>query len=136
MKDKVEPLDKTGSVYYNWCKKHKEPKKNDYVGETERVQRKRLYEHRVIDRKTSERAASISHSETEEIEERDKVRSRTETTRRSERLKDKKRKDYKMVSEGSSQLLTEGSTFPATSMKSQISDGKSFAQRKTGLPEG
>ena len=35
---------------------------------------------------------------------------RTEPLRRSERQKDKKRKDYKTVSEGSDQLLTKGST--------------------------
>ena len=40
MKDKVEDLDKTGAVYYNNCKKHQ---KKDYVGETDRVLRERLY---------------------------------------------------------------------------------------------
>ena len=48
--------------YYNNCKKHTE---NDYLGETERVFRERLYEHRVIDHKTSTKAASIAHQRIE-----------------------------------------------------------------------
>ena len=56
MKDKVEILDKTGAVYHTECIKKKcreERPKDDYVGETERVTRERLYEHRVIDHNTS-----------------------------------------------------------------------------------
>ena len=62
MKDKVDDLDKTGSVYYNECVKKKcreERQKDDYVGETNRVNRERMYEHRVIDHKTSKRYASL-----------------------------------------------------------------------------
>ena len=102
MKDKVELLDKTGTVYYNQCHRHKEPKKNDYVGETDRVLRKRLYEHNVIDHKTSERAASLSYPEEKRTEE--------PQGRRSARLKEKKQKDYKAMQTGSNQPLTEGST--------------------------
>ena len=100
MKDKVENLDKTGAVYYNWCKKHE---KQDYVGETDRVLRERMYEHRVIDHKTAKRAASINHHE----EEKEKPKISKEPTRKSSRIKT--RKDYKSISEGT-QPLTEGST--------------------------
>ena len=63
-----------------------------------------MYEHRVIDHKTAKRAASIDHEEEKE--------GRTEKvgTRRSERQKDKKKKDYKVVNEGSDQILSEGNT--------------------------
>ena len=61
-KDKVNDLDKTGAVYYNDCIKHK---RNDYVGETERVTRERLYVHRIIDHKTSKRLASLRTIEEE-----------------------------------------------------------------------
>ena len=51
MKDKVEDLDKTGAVYYIDCKKEEckevRKKKSDYTGETDRVARERMYEHRV-----------------------------------------------------------------------------------------
>ena len=101
MKDKVEKLDKTGAVYYNYCKKHE---RSDYVGETDRVLRERLYEHRIIDHKTSTRSASIDHPGKEEP-----TTSHQRTgTRRSKRTK--KRIDYKAMNEGSEQQLTEGNT--------------------------
>ena len=103
MKDKVEPLDKTGAVYYNDCKKHRNPKQ-DYVGETDRVVRKRLYEHRIVDHKTAERSASIIHVE-KEAESRGPL-----GERRSQRQKGKKKINYKTMQEGSNQLLSEGNT--------------------------
>ena len=105
MKDKVEPLDKTGAVYYNYCKKHRTPKR-DYVGETDRVVRKRLYEHRILDHKTSERSASID-LEAEDKKDQEKG---PQGEHRSKRQKEKKRIDYKAMQEGSNQLLSEGST--------------------------
>ena len=55
MKDKVEDLDKTGAVHHVDCLKEEckkeEKDKNDYTGETNRVTRERMYEHRVIDQK-------------------------------------------------------------------------------------
>ena len=109
MKDKVEDLDKTGAVYHVECLKEeckkKEKDKNDYTGETDRVTRERMYEHRVIDHKTAKRAASIDH------EEEEKGTSREITgTRRSQRQLDKKKKDYKAINEGADQVLTPGNT--------------------------
>ena len=101
MKDKVHDLDKTGAVYYNDCKKHVEPKK-DYVGETDRVNRERQYEHRIIDHKTANRAASLTYKDKEE------KKATTTATRRSARTN--KRKDYKAIQDGANQLLTEGNT--------------------------
>ena len=110
MKDKVEDLDKTGAVYWVDCKREvckevSKKKKNDYTGETDRVTRERLYEHRVIDHKTAKRAASIDHEE----EKKGRTAGRV-GTRRSERQKDKKKKDYKVINDGSDQILSEGST--------------------------
>ena len=108
MKDKIEDLDKTGAVYHVECTKEEcreeNKDKNDYTGETERVTRERLYEHRVIDHKTAKRAASIDHED-------DKNESNeVQGPRRSERQKAKKKKDYKIMNEGSDQALTEGNT--------------------------
>ena len=100
MKDKVEKLDETGAVYYNRCKKHT---KSDYVGETNRVFRERLYEHRIIDHKTSTRAASIEHTQ-----ERDKREHEQSGVRRGKRTM--KKRNYKTMHEGTNQLLTEGNT--------------------------
>ena len=104
MKDKVEMLDQTGTVYYNYCKKHPDPK-NDYVGETDRVLRSRQYEHRTVDHKTATRSASIQEDPKNviEIEERPGLR-------RSERNKERKKRDFKVEATGSNQLLTEGGT--------------------------
>ena len=102
MKDKVEELDKTGGVYYNYCKTHQEPKK-DYVGETERVLRERQYEHRVIDHETASRAASIDHPKKKE-------RRITEQIGRRRSQRNVRRLDYKTMNDGSNQQLTEGST--------------------------
>ena len=113
MKDKVEDLDKTGAVYHVDCKKEKckevRNDKSDYTGETDRVARERMYEHRVIDHKTAKRAASIDHEE-EEKGRTEKGRTEKVGTRRSERQKDKKKKDYKEISTGSDQILSEGGT--------------------------
>ncbi len=76
MKDQIHVLDKTGAVYYNNCKKHKEPKQ-DYVGETDRVWREREYEHGVIDHKTAKRSASLSYPEEKQPVRRTSTRSST-----------------------------------------------------------
>ena len=96
---RVETLDKTGAVYYNTCKKHPE---STYVGETERVLRERMYEHRIIDHKTAKRYASLSYNEEEEEEKEE------QQTKRSTRLK--KKVDYKAIQSGTDQQLTLGNT--------------------------
>ena len=106
MKDKVEVLDKTGAVYHTECIKkecREEREKDDYVGETERVTRERMYEHRVIDHKTSKQYASLR-----DPKDTNKPGPAPKTLRRSARNKQKK--DYKAIQEGSNQLLSEGST--------------------------
>ena len=98
MKDKVAPLDKTGAVYHNVCNKHGG---SNYVGETGRVLRERLYEHRILDHKTAKRSASLNHE--------DEIKDKGQTgTRRSSRTK--KSKDYKRIHEGADQVLSEGNT--------------------------
>ena len=91
---------------YNECLKHKEPK-NDYVGETDRVWRSREYEHRVVDFKTARTAASINLSDEEKKEDSKKVGKR-QPTRKSSRTR--KEIDYKELSQGKKDPLTEGST--------------------------
>ena len=88
-------------MYQEKCRE--ERLKDDYVGETERVTRERLYEHRVIDHKTSKMYASLKKPEEKE----DPART-APNLRRSAR--NKPRKDYKAIQEGTNQLLTEGTT--------------------------
>ena len=108
MKDKVEMLDRTGAIYYDWCKKGEEcneRKKNDYVGETDRVIRGRQYEHRTVDHKTANRSASINHEDDDKPEPEPEVI----PTRRSSRTT-RIKIHYKKMNEGESLPLTEGST--------------------------
>ena len=102
MKDRIETLDKTGAVYYNTCRKHPE---STYVGETERVLRERMYEHRMIDHKTARRYASLSYNNEENKAEEE---NEGQQTRRSARIK--KKVDYKAIHSGSNQQLTIGNT--------------------------
>ena len=97
MKDKVDVLDKTGGVYLNVCKKHPGA---TYVGETERVLRERMYEHRMIDHKTAKRSASLSQPEESQEE--------PERSRRSKR--NVKKVNYKTMESGLNQPLTLGNT--------------------------
>ena len=64
MKDKVHDLDKTGSVYHAGCLKGCERVRR-YVGETKRVTRARLYEHRVVSHNVASKAQSLKPDETE-----------------------------------------------------------------------
>ena len=100
MKDKIEPLDKTGAVYHNTCKKHQE---SHYVGETGRVLRERMYEHRIVDHATAKRSASISTEETTSSS-----NPAQQGTRRSTRST--RKKDYKAMQTGANQILNEGNT--------------------------
>ena len=107
MKDKVHLLDKTGAVYHTECMKKKcreEREKDDYVGETERVTRERLYEHRVIDHKTSKQYASLQNPK----DKKDLIDLAPKNLRGSSRTK--ARKDYKAIQEGRNQQLNEGNT--------------------------
>ena len=101
MKDKVHDLDKTGSVYHAGCLKGCERVRR-YVGETKRVTRARLYEHRVVSHNVASKAQSLKPDETE-----NKATS-TKTTRTSNRKKAVI--NYKELNEGKHQFLTEGST--------------------------
>ena len=86
------------AVYHNVCNKHGG---SNYVGETGRVLRERLYEHRILDHKTAKRSASLNHE--------DEVKDKGQAgTRRSSRTK--KTKDYKRIHEGADQVLSEGNT--------------------------
>ena len=54
MKDQVDILDRTGSVYHIECLKREcRVVRDKDTGETDRVTRERMYQHRVIDHKTS-----------------------------------------------------------------------------------
>ena len=103
MKDKVHDLDKTGSVYYTGCKKGCK-RVGDYVGETKRVTRSRLYEHRVI----SHSDACKAHSLLVEQKENENAPTTTKATRTSSRKKAVV--NYKELNEGRHQFLTEGAT--------------------------
>ena len=101
MKDRVHPLDKTGAVYHNNCIKHPDPK-NDYIGETDRVTRGRMYEHGIIDHKTAKRSASITHDDKEE-KKMERVQPRASQ-------RNQKPIDYAAVHHGTNQKLSVGST--------------------------
>ena len=107
MKDKIHDLDKTGAIYYNNCKKHQDPK-NDYVGETDRVTRERLYEHKIIDHKTAKRSASLNPPDADTGG--CTASGGSTGSRRSKRTPTKKRINYEKVQKGKNQQLTEGNT--------------------------
>ena len=130
MKDKVHELDVTGAVYHTECSKHT----RNYVGETERVWRARLYEHKVVSHKVATKAASTTREEEKETS------TGTEgNVRRSTRGKVKK--DYKAMHEGSGQILTEGNTeFSAhvateEHRKEDFEYSKLYTKKKTGSRE-
>ena len=99
MKDKIPDLDKTGAVYYNTCQKHQ---KATYVGETGRVLRERLYEHRVIDHKTASNAACLAITTQSDNE--------TKTTNQRRSTRKRKPVNYKDLNEGNKQYTTAGNT--------------------------
>ena len=101
MKDKVHDLDKTGAVYHAGCKKGCE-KIRRYVGETKRVTRARLYEHRVISHSDASKAQSLT---AEQVEEEKQAPKATRTSSRKKNIV-----NYKELNEGNLQFLTEGDT--------------------------
>ena len=103
MKDKVHELDKTGTVYYTGCRKGCEQVR-DYVGETKRVTRTRLYEHRSISHSDACKAQSLIV----EQKNNEDAPTTTKATRTSSRKKAVV--NYKELNEGRHQFLTEGDT--------------------------
>ena len=97
LKDKVDELDKSCVIYHIKCQEHKE----DYVGETSRAMKTRAYEHKIIKHKESE----ICHSLKKEEENTENT-----TGKRSSRLKNKKKMNYKELNDGSNIILNEGLT--------------------------
>ena len=95
-KDRLDPMDKPGAVYHIKCESHHV----DYIGETGRQTKTRMYEHRVITHKDSKR----SHSLLEEKVEEEVILG----SRRSQR--NVQRVDYKALNNGNNQLLTVGDT--------------------------
>ena len=102
MKDKVHELDKTGVVYHTGCIKGCDHVRR-YVGETDRVSRARLYEHRVISHNEATNAQSLKTEPTDT----NKV-----TTKTATRTSNRKKAiiNYKELNEGRQHFLTEGNT--------------------------
>lgn len=101
-KDPIHDLDKTGAIYHIECPTHQV----SYVGETSRALKARAHEHGIIPRKES----TISHSykpgkskPTPNI-----VEHQPTATRRSTR--NKPRKNYKEMNDGTAQPLSTGNT--------------------------
>ena len=107
MKDKVHDLDKTGTIYHIKCNKHSK----EYIGETERVLRSRLYEHKIITHKE----ANTSHSLTTKDNE---IRQDLVSNRKS--CRNKNTINYKDMHEGKNQILNEGNTEVSNHMASDI----------------
>ena len=124
MKDRIDILDRTGAVYHLECKKkecREEREKDDYTGETDRVTRERLYEHRVLDHKTAKEYASLKNPEK-------KVPAQLNPTggaiRRSSRIKDKEKVDYKAMHENANQQITLGNTDFSAHVASAVHEKK------------
>ena len=96
-KDRLNPMDKPGAIYHINCKAHGV----DYVGETGRAVKERMYEHRVMSHKDSNRSHSLTMPEEKEREQPQGVRRSARST---------KRIDYKVLNSGSNQLLSTGDT--------------------------
>ena len=61
-KDRLDPMDKPGAVYHIKCESHHV----DYIGETGRQTKTRMYEHRVITHKDSKRSHYLLEEKVEE----------------------------------------------------------------------
>ena len=91
MKDTVHPLDKVGAIYDITFK----ARQNKYVGETKRQAKKRGCEHGAITTEQSRISHSLQIAPEDGYEE-----DAEETGRRSKRLKEKAKVDYKTLNEG------------------------------------
>ena len=96
-KDRLNPMDKPGALYYINCKAHGV----DYVGETGRAVKERMYEHRVVSHDDMRRSHSL-------IVEKEKPEERQIGERKSARQT--KKIDYKAMHTGSNIAITTGST--------------------------
>ena len=137
MKDKIDILDRTGAVYHIECKKNEcreKREKDDYTGETDRVTRERLYEHRVLDHKTAKEYASLKKPEK-------KVPIPLNTAggaiRRSSRIREKQKVDYKEMHENANQQITLGNTDFSAHVATDIHEKKDLKQNwcKRGVKE-
>ena len=63
-KDRLDPMDKPGAEYHIKCKSHGV----DYIGETGRAAKVRMYDHRVITHDNARRSHSLVQDKVEEIE--------------------------------------------------------------------
>ena len=90
-------MDKPGAIYYINCKAHGV----DYVGETGRAAKERMYDHRVVPHKDSKRCHSLVKEKEQPQEDPIPVRKSSRKTQR---------KDYRAMDSGSNQLLSIGDT--------------------------
>ena len=104
-KDKLHPMDKPGAIYSIRCHEHN----SHYIGETGRMAKERMYNHRVINHNDATRTQSLDNKEKEKCDNPPPL-----GTRRSQR--NVERKDYKAMHTGSGQLLSTGNTIVSEHM--------------------
>ena len=104
-KDKLHPMDKPGAIYSIRCHGHN----SHYIGETGRMAKERMYNHRVISHNDATRTQSLDNKEKEKCDNPPPLGSR-----RSQR--NVARKDYKAMHTGSGQLLSTGNTIVSEHM--------------------
>ena len=100
LKDKVHPLDKSNAIYRFDCKKCDKT----YIGETERSLRYRAYDHKILSRKDSRRAHSLSKSEQKETQ--SNTQPMRQASKRPQRSANKQT-DYAAMHSGSNYMWTE-----------------------------
>ena len=99
-KEKINNYDKAGVIYHHKCNQCEA----SYVGgETGRVWRERLHDHRILDHHQAKISHTIAQGNT--IPEPEPTEAR-----RSTRLKTKDKIDYKKMNQGGEQYTTEGET--------------------------
>ena len=101
MKDRIDPLDRSCVVYKFDCKPCK-PIRN-YVGHTKNPLKERGYQHHAVNHNDRTKNHPIPQINEEEIP-------LNITTRRSTRLKEKPKVNYKKMNSGEQSKLTEGNT--------------------------
>ena len=96
-KDRLDPMDLPGALYHIRYSAHNV----DYVGETGKQTKQRMYQHRVITHKDFKKSHSL-------IEPPKENRKNIQGTRKSSR--NVQRRDYKAMYNGSDIMITVGST--------------------------